>query len=552
MFKHLYHLFIFSLLLMFGINPTNAATFTVNNNNDNGSGSLRDAVSQANAATGADTINFAAGVTGLITLTSGEISITEELTIDGDTNDITISGNDSSRIFYASANLNLQSLTLSNGQASDRGGVIYSLSSSTVNINNSTLSGNSASYGGAVYAYGDLSITNSSLLNNSTTTSSGDGGAIYARGNSVAITNSSLSNNTVNDDGGAIYGYSSSNIIITNSSLSNNSANFYGGAITAYGNLSIVDSTLSNNTTNNNGGAIYTGSALTISNSTLSANSANDTGGAIWSGGNLTITNSTLAGNSANNNGGMLHSYGGSGTLNSNILQGNTAAGSANNCYFSRGGSIDAGNSSYNLLDEGCGLSNGTNNNIVDSALVVSDVLSPLADNGCAILAGPSCVQTMGLVSGSPAIDAGSNPNNLTMDQRGSGYPRVNNGQADIGAYEFLPTYTVGGTISGLIGSIVLQNNGGDDLTINADGSFTFPTALPNGATYSITILTPPSGQTCTITNGSGTLSGSNVGNIQIACRATVIAPVPTVSGYGIILMVFIMLGLSWLGVRRS
>lgn len=552
MFKHLYHLFIFSLLLMFGINPTNAATFTVNNNNDNGSGSLRDAVSQANAATGADTINFAAGVTGLITLTSGEISITEELTIDGDTNDITISGNDSSRIFYASANLNLQSLTLSNGQASNRGGVIYSLSSSTVNINNSTLSGNSASYGGAVYAYGDLSITNSSLLNNSTTTSSGDGGAIYARGNSVTITNSSLSNNTVNDDGGAIYGYSSSNIIITNSSLSNNSANFYGGAITAYGNLSIVDSTLSNNTTNNNGGAIYTGSALTISNSTLSANSANDTGGAIWSGGNLTITNSTLAGNSANNNGGMLHSYGGSGTLNSNILQGNTAAGSANNCYFSRGGSIDAGNSSYNLLDEGCGLSNGTNNNIVDSALVVSDVLSPLADNGCAILAGPSCVQTMGLVSGSPAIDAGSNPNNLTMDQRGSGYPRVNNGQADIGAYEFLPTYTVGGTISGLIGSIVLQNNGGDDLTINADGSFTFPTALPNGATYSITILTPPSGQTCTITNGSGTLSGSNVGNIQIACRATVIAPVPTVSGYGIILMVFIMLGLSWLGVRRS
>ncbi len=78
--------------------------------------------------------------------------------------------------------------------------------------------------------------------------------------------------------------------------------------------------------------------------------------------------------------------------------------------------------------------------------------------------------------------------------------------------------YTVGGTVSGLSGTVVLQDNGGDDLTINSDGSFTFATAVAEGATYNVTVLTQPATQTCTVTNGSGTISGANVTNVSVNC----------------------------------
>jgi len=57
--------------------------------------------------------------------------------------------------------------------------------------------------------------------------------------------------------------------------------------------------------------------------------------------------------------------------------------------------------------------------------------------------------------------------------------------------------FTVGGSVIGLTGSMTLQNNGGDDLVINADGSFVFPTPLSDGAAYNVTVLSPPAGQSC-------------------------------------------------------
>ncbi len=71
--------------------------------------------------------------------------------------------------------------------------------------------------------------------------------------------------------------------------------------------------------------------------------------------------------------------------------------------------------------------------------------------------------------------------------------------------------YTVSGTVSGLSGTLVLQNNGVDDLTLTADGAFTFATALVDGSAYDVTVLTQPVGQICTITAGSGTLAGADV-----------------------------------------
>ena len=82
------------------------------------------------------------------------------------------------------------------------------------------------------------------------------------------------------------------------------------------------------------------------------------------------------------------------------------------------------------------------------------------------------------------------------------------------------PTYTISGTVSGLTsGTLVLKNNNGDDLTINANStSFTFVTAQASGAGYAVTVGTQPSGLTCSVSSGSGTIASANVTNVVVAC----------------------------------
>jgi len=82
-------------------------------------------------------------------------------------------------------------------------------------------------------------------------------------------------------------------------------------------------------------------------------------------------------------------------------------------------------------------------------------------------------------------------------------------------------TYSVGGTVSGLSGTVVLQDNGGDNLSVAANGSFTFATKLASGAAYAATVLTQPSGQTCTVGSGSGTVGSANVTNIAVTCTTS-------------------------------
>jgi hypothetical protein len=85
-------------------------------------------------------------------------------------------------------------------------------------------------------------------------------------------------------------------------------------------------------------------------------------------------------------------------------------------------------------------------------------------------------------------------------------------------------TLSVGGTVSGLAQGgtgVILQNNGGDNIVVTANGSFTMPTLVISGSTYNVTILTEPTApnQACTVTAGSGT-ANANVSNIQIKCPA--------------------------------
>ncbi len=394
-------LFIVSLVLL-SAGTGMAATLTVTNLNDSGAGSLRATIA---AAASGDTINFA--VTGTITLAS-ELAIDKNLTIQGPgANLLTISGNNAVRVFNIgnvtpAINVTLADLTIANGLApiNSGGGGIVNLSTGTVNVTNSMLSGNSATGGGGIYnaSTGTMNVTNSTLSSNS----AGFGGGILNKVGTVNVTNSTLSGNSANSNGGGIFN-TTGTVNVTNSTLSGNSANF--------------------------GGGIDNSGTVNVTNSTLSANSANF-GGGIFNSGTVNVTNSTLSGNSATSNGGGIRNTG-TANVKSAIIAGNTASvGPDVSLTFTSQG--------FNLIgksDGSTGFTNGVNNDQVGTiATPINPLLGPLANNG-----GPT--MTLALLPGSPAIDKGMNTA-LTTDQRGFArtvdqplIPNASDG-TDIGAFE--------------------------------------------------------------------------------------------------------------------
>lgn len=81
---------------------------------------------------------------------------------------------------------------------------------------------------------------------------------------------------------------------------------------------------------------------------------------------------------------------------------------------------------------------------------------------------------------------------------------------------------SIGGTLSGLATgeSLVLQDDNTDNLTLSANGGFTFPTMLGAGANYSVSVLTQPVGQTCTVGNGAGSIdvNSDDVSDVTVTC----------------------------------
>jgi IPTL-CTERM motif len=111
-------------------------------------------------------------------------------------------------------------------------------------------------------------------------------------------------------------------------------------------------------------------------------------------------------------------------------------------------------------------------------------------------------------------------------------------------------SYTIGGSVSGLASgqSVVLQNNGGDNNTANANGAFTFATSINSGSAYAVTVLTQPTGQTCTVSNGSGTAT-ANVTNVSVTCtnNPPPVNPIPTLSEWAQIMMMLAMIATAGL-----
>jgi predicted outer membrane repeat protein len=372
------------------------STYTVTSLADDGTtGTLRWAVQQASADAGPDTIDFASGVTGTITLTQGDLEFTGgNTTVVGPGSDqLTISGGGATSDLRVDplATVSFSGLSINDG-ADFLGSGIDNLGS--VSLSDCILSNNvsSSGLGGAIFDSGTLSVTDSTFSNNT----GSYGGAIYADGDTLTISGSTFSDNSTDTDGGAI------------------DADF--------ASVNIVNSTFAGNSTAGEGGAIFaTGGSVTITNSTLSTNSAGTDGGGIHvdpGSGDVTLYNTIVAGNTLSD--GVTPSDI-DGTLDQSLSAGQTA-------------------SSNNLVGTGGsgGLINGTAGNLVG---VANADLGPLQDNG-----GPT--QTMALLSGSPAANAGNNSlavdaNGVALanDQRDVGYPRVIGGVVDIGAVEspFLP-----------------------------------------------------------------------------------------------------------------
>ena len=110
------------------------------------------------------------------------------------------------------------------------------------------------------------------------------------------------------------------------------------------------------------------------------------------------------------------------------------------------------------------------------------------------------------------------------------GSSNVNNVRVNCAA----STFFVGGTVVDLMGrNLVLQNNGGDPVTVNADGDFRFPTKLASGANYSVSVRTPPTdpSQSCSVRNGSGKVGSTDVSNVVVTCSTADFSIGGTVSG---------------------
>jgi CSLREA domain-containing protein len=399
--------------------PQPGPTFTVNTMADKDDGlcsisdcSLREAINAANAAAGANTVQFAANVTGTITLSLGELVITDApVTITGPgARVLSVDANLASRILSIApvsqnTTISISGLTFTRGQvnspepggSASLGGAILNSSKANTTVTSCTISGcfavaapGDVGAGGAVNNDGTMTIIGCTFRNNSAV-----GGSITTRGS------------TASGGPGA------------------------GGGIESGGTVMLQNCTFSNNTAQGGNGG----------NNTLGGQGGKggDAYGGALSGNLITITNCTFSGNAAIGGSGGLgnpsgpngFAYGGAINRNNStgapvgntLIAGNTATTQGPDAWgpFISNGSNLVGKADDTTGFTGSGDKTGTAANPLDPKM-----MSAPANNG-----GPT--DTIALLAGSPAIDAGNPANSPLRDQRN--YIRQNG--PDIGAYEF-------------------------------------------------------------------------------------------------------------------
>ncbi len=416
----------------------------VKNGNDAGVDSLRQAILDANASLGVDTITFDPavfpGVTNTVTITGAEMLINDGLVIQGISSASTKVQRTSGSLRVFSVNgqgqfpVTFDNLTISGGNIATGAGML--IQDELVTISNSVITGNSLGGGINVTEGGNLTVLNSTISNNS---SSAGGAGIFVNRNAsnVIVQNSTISGNTSTGSGAGIYHNYGGSLLVTGTTFTGNIANgTNGGGGIGFGNrvngagFIVRNSTFTGNTAANHGGAImftssFQGTAF-IQNSTISKNAApggsaaqgNSGGGVAW---RLSVVGAVS--NFAQIN------------FDSTIVAGNTG----NNPDISTQNLVVANKSLIGVADTGFTLT-GAGNLTGTKVSPLDPLLDVLASNG-----GPT--QTMALKAGSPAINAGSNVGLLATDQRGVGFVRVTGGAADIGAFEI---QAVAATVTGV------------------------------------------------------------------------------------------------------
>jgi CSLREA domain-containing protein len=450
--------------------PARAQNFTVNSTRDktdqtpgdgicstgstNPDGSaectLRAAIQESNASSGAHVITLPAGTynltlptpctyeiagDGFQTPTSLELCFAGQITVQGAGALLTIidAGHvDRAAQVSGTAVVVLQGLTIQNGtlplnSGSFEGGCINN--QGNVSLIQTTLTGCTGGEGGAIYTAGTLNIVNSSLTGNSARQ---DGGAVSNNGGNVSISFSALNLNAATDSGGAVASVAPNSVTtITETVISGNTASGGGGIINAAGLVTVTNTTISGNTVSNSGGGIQTGNGTTVMNNlTIARNTASNRGGGFIGNTGFTIANS--------------------------IIAGNTIAGKEADCASDFIGPPAGVSLGYNLIQDatGCMFTGNTATNITG----VDPMLAPLAGN------------VMALLPGSPAIDAGnpSAPGSggsscAIIDQRGIFRPQGT--RCDIGAFEATPGLFISSIFpaqggSGGVVTVLVSGNG--------------------------------------------------------------------------------------------
>jgi len=377
--------------LLFSATYLSAKTITVTSDADSGAGTLREAITNAEAN---DTITFAGNVT-TVTLTNYGFTLNKNITIIGnEENNTVITSN--SRHFtleeMAGITLCLNNLTLKDGYAITCGGAIFNRSANTLTLNNCVFVNNrTGSACGAVYNQGKLTINNCFFENNSTT----NGVGAVLNGGEMYINNSTFINNKGTE--GAIYSYSNTITSITDCIFKENKGEIASafrnrGVATVVNSLFIFNEHFSTNLIYDRSGTISNYSGLESEREGMY----------------LTIVNSTIADNSDEvglYNGAQI-------TLHNNIIWNN----GTNDVYTSNNGTTTT---SYNLIGTSNTDLSGNGNIIGENPLFVGDY-------------------DYSLQKESPAIDKGNNdylPIETTKDLAGN--PRISNGTVDMGAYEY-------------------------------------------------------------------------------------------------------------------
>ena len=453
------------------------------------------------------------------------ITIPQNVSIDGTGHTIVISGdrnNDGAgevSLFSVPAGLTftLQNLTLEKGYRAYpdyyKGGAIINLG--TLAVTRVTFSGNSLdgdnSEGGAIYndAGGSVSITNSTFSGNS----AGAGGGVYNYQGTLDVTGSTFTGNNASDSGGAIENTIFGDMTVTDSTFSGNSART-GGGIANSGTLAVTGSTFSDNSARTGGGIDNFGT-LAVTGSTFSGNSAVTGGGAIFSYWTsalaLAVANSTFYGNSAGYYGGAFYLLGdetgaGSGQIRNTTFVGNTGS-MGGGAYFLAGGSLTINN---NLIARGSTGSScymdtlNSNSTLAGSSNLADDdgCPAPVFTQATSLRLGAlgnysGATQTIPLLPGSPAIEAGDGATCPASDQRGMA--RV--GACDIGAFESQ--------------GFSLAVSGGDNQKAKPGAAFASPLEVTVSSSSgepveggAVTFSAPTDGASATLTGSPATITG--------------------------------------------